>query len=141
MLLFDVNVLLATLRSDHVHHAKCRAFVETAYSTETSVGMAPQALSGVIRIATQAKIMGGIASTLADCYSFSNALLRHPKTVVIQPGLQHWQIFEQLSVQVSAAGKLIPDAYFAALAIEHRCTWVTLDTDFAKFPRLACQVL
>ena len=35
-----------------------------------------------------------------------------------------------------AKGNLIPDAYFAALAIEWGCEWVTTDRDYARFPGL-----
>ncbi|MGB0679079.1 MAG: PIN domain-containing protein [Polyangiales bacterium] len=35
-----------------------------------------------------------------------------------------------------ARGKLIADAYHAALAIEHGCEWATVDGDFARFPHL-----
>jgi predicted nucleic acid-binding protein len=34
-------------------------------------------------------------------------------------------------------GPRIPDAWFAALAIEHACTWITYDRDYARFPHLA----
>jgi predicted nucleic acid-binding protein len=30
----------------------------------------------------------------------------------------------------------MPDAYFAALAIEFGCEWITLDRDFARFKGL-----
>ena len=33
-------------------------------------------------------------------------------------------------------GNRIPDAYHAALAIEHGCTWVTLDRGFAAYSGL-----
>jgi predicted nucleic acid-binding protein len=36
----------------------------------------------------------------------------------------------------SAPRSAIADAYHAAIAIEHRCEWVTLDRDFARFPGL-----
>ena len=32
-------------------------------------------------------------------------------------------------------------AWYAALAIEHDCTWVTLDRDFARFPGLDWNLL
>jgi predicted nucleic acid-binding protein len=35
-----------------------------------------------------------------------------------------------------ARGKLVADAYHAALAIEHGCEFITADADFARFPRL-----
>ena len=37
---------------------------------------------------------------------------------------------------VGARGKLVADAWFAALAIEHACTWISTDSDFARFPDL-----
>jgi predicted nucleic acid-binding protein len=33
-------------------------------------------------------------------------------------------------------GNLVPDAWFAALAIEAGCEWVTLDRDYTRFPGL-----
>jgi predicted nucleic acid-binding protein len=38
-----------------------------------------------------------------------------------------------------ATGKLVADAYHAALAIEHGCEWVTADGDFSRFPGLRCR--
>jgi hypothetical protein len=37
---------------------------------------------------------------------------------------------------VEAKGNLVPDAYLAALAIEHGCEWISADRDFARFPGL-----
>ena len=37
---------------------------------------------------------------------------------------------------VDARAKLIPDAYLAALALEHGCEVVTTDKDFRRFPGL-----
>jgi predicted nucleic acid-binding protein len=31
---------------------------------------------------------------------------------------------------------MVPDAWFAALAIEHGCEWITEDRDYARFPGL-----
>ena len=31
-------------------------------------------------------------------------------------------------------GNLVPDAWFAALAIESGCEWITMDHDYARFP-------
>lgn len=33
-------------------------------------------------------------------------------------------------------GNLIQDAYLAAIALEHNCTYVTTDSDYARFPGL-----
>lgn len=56
--------------------------------------------------------------------------------VNISPGRTHWEIFEHISDQADLRGEIISDAWFAALAIEHHCIWVTLDKDFARFKGL-----
>ncbi|MFC4112565.1 PIN domain-containing protein [Nonomuraea zeae] len=38
--------------------------------------------------------------------------------------------------QTRSTGNLEPDAYLAALAIEHGCEFVTCDRDFARFEGL-----
>lgn len=40
---------------------------------------------------------------------------------------------------VGARGNLVPDSFFAALAIKHGATWVTTDRGFARFPGLRWQ--
>ena len=47
---------------------------------------------------------------------------------VIRPGETHWAIFARLCREA--------DAWFAALATEAGCQWVTLDRDYARFPGL-----
>jgi hypothetical protein len=42
----------------------------------------------------------------------------------------------ELCRKSGARGNLIPDAWFAALAIEHGCTWVSTDGDYTRFPEL-----
>jgi predicted nucleic acid-binding protein len=38
--------------------------------------------------------------------------------------------------EVGARGNIVTDAWYAALAIEHGCTWISFDRDFARFPGL-----
>ena len=42
----------------------------------------------------------------------------------------------QLAFTNGVSEKLVADAYFAALAIEHRCEWISTDHHFARFPDL-----
>jgi hypothetical protein len=59
-----------------------------------------------------------------------------PNCHLIGPGPRHWQIFTDLCQSLSATGNLIPDVWFAALAIESDCEWITTDSDYKKFPGL-----
>jgi predicted nucleic acid-binding protein len=54
----------------------------------------------------------------------------------VAPGDRHFAVFTELVRKVRARGNLIPDAWFAALAIETGSEWITTDRDFARFPGL-----
>ena len=55
---------------------------------------------------------------------------------MITPGRRHFTIFEDLCRRAAATGNLIQDAWFAALAVEAGCEWITTDGDYARFPGL-----
>ena len=59
-----------------------------------------------------------------------------PNAVPVAPGERHWTIFERLCGTAGARGDLVPDAYFAALAIESGSEWITTDRDYSRFPGL-----
>jgi uncharacterized protein len=50
-------------------------------------------------------------------------VLAAPGAVPIRPGPRHWSLFNQLCLTVGARGNQVPDAFLAALAIEHGATW------------------
>jgi len=58
-----------------------------------------------------------------------------------RPGERHWDIFRDLCVATGTRGGDTTDAWYAALAIEWGCEWVTFDRDFLKFPGLKCTIL
>lgn len=92
-------------------------------------------LSGFIRLVTNRRIFKE-PTPLDDALMFCDSLCEWQNVKIIAPSLHHWDLFARLCKATHAAGKLVPDAYFAALAIEHNCTWVTSDDDFRRFPGL-----
>lgn len=136
MTLADVNVLLAAFRSDHVHHKRCLAWLQAEVNGGARFGVAPNVLSSVIRIATNARVFVK-PSAPREALNFAETLLNAPDAVVVQPGPRHWPIFADLIRTTAAKGDLVADAWFAALAMEWGCTWVTLDRDYARFKQLA----
>jgi len=76
------------------------------------------------------------ARRLAEIQAFTSLLLNQPHCQVVQPGPRHWDIFERLCRGTKAAGNLVQDAWFAALAIESGCEWMTADRDYARFDGL-----
>ncbi len=135
MILPDVNVLVHAFRSDSADHEACHAWLEAVVNGEAGYGMAPQVLSGVVRITTHPKVFVE-PSSLDEVLRFCNILLSQPHCAVVQPGDRHWEIFTRLCTEADARGNLVADAWFAALAIESGCEWITLDRDYARFPQL-----
>jgi hypothetical protein len=63
-------------------------------------------------------------------------LLEQPQCTSVTPGARHFTIFEDLCRKAAVGGNLVQDAWFAALALESGCEWITTDGDFARFPGL-----
>ncbi|MFZ2066392.1 MAG: PIN domain-containing protein [Xanthobacteraceae bacterium] len=63
-------------------------------------------------------------------------LLGQPNCQIIEPADRHWDIFRRLCIDTNTRGSTVSDAWYAALAIESGCEWITLDHDFARFPGL-----
>jgi len=139
VILPDVNVLVHAFRSDSPKHLICRSWLVGIVNGDARYGMAPQILSGVIRITTHPKVFA-MPSALDEVLRFSDALLAPSHCVVIQPGERHWDIFKRLCKEADARGNMVPDAWFVALAIESGCEWITLDRDYARFPGLRWRV-
>jgi len=139
VILPDVNVLVNAFRADTADHAFCRKWLERLVNEESRYAMAPQVLSGVIRVVTHPRVFAK-PSGLAETLQFTTLLLEQPECVVIQPGQQHWSIFCRLCKEADTKGNLVPDAWFAALAIESGCEWITLDRDYARFPGLRWRI-
>jgi uncharacterized protein len=95
-------------------------------------------LSSVVRIATHPAIYRTPAPRPA-VESFIDACLAAPGAMAIRAEARHWELFRELCTRADARGNLAQDAYLAALALEHNCTYITTDRDFAKFPRLRWQ--
>ena len=135
MILPDVNVLLYAFRSDARDHVSYRDWLEALVNEDAAYGMSPQVLCSVIRISSHPRIYAR-PSRREDAFAFARVLLERPNCSVVRPGSRHWSIFEDLCDRASASGNLAQDAWFAALAIEAGCEWVTTDRDFARFPGL-----
>jgi len=135
MILCDVNVLVHAFRRDSSDHLLCRRWLNGVVNGESRYGISQQVLSGVIRVTTHAKVFRR-PSLPAEAIRFCELLMEQPHGVLIQPGPRHWSIFSRLCEEADTRGNLVADAWYAALAIESGCEWITLDRDYARFPGL-----
>jgi toxin-antitoxin system PIN domain toxin len=135
LILADVDVLIYAFRSDAEHHTSCKSWLESVINGPAPYGVAPQVLASVVRICTHPRIFAR-PSSQREAFEFCNALFEQPNATVVTPGERHWSIFDELCRESRATGNLVQDAWFAALAIESGCEWITTDRDFARFTRL-----
>lgn len=135
MILPDVNILIYAFRKDATDHSRHKEWLESVVNSSSAYGIAPQILNSVVRICTHARIFRQ-PSTLNDVLFFCRTLLEQPNATIVIPGDRHWSLFEDLCRKSKASGNLVQDAWFAALAIESGCEWITMDHDYARFPGL-----
>jgi toxin-antitoxin system PIN domain toxin len=135
VILCDVNVLLYAFRADSERHDAYRGWLIERLASPENVGVSELVLSAMIRIATHPRVFVH-PSTLEEALAFAEAIRSRPNAVPVAPGPRHWAIFRDLCERAQARGNLVLDAYFAAMAIESSCEWITTDRDYTRFPGL-----
>ena len=135
MLLPDVNILVSAHREDSPHHAPARAWLEKTLAGPEPLGICDQVLSGFLRVVTHPRVFV-TPSPLERALAFADYVRAAPRAVPVAPGGRHWRLFSELCLRANAKGNLIPDAWFAALALECGAEWITMDRDYARFPGL-----
>ena len=135
VILPDVNVLIYAFRRDAVDHVQYRDWLDSVVNSGSVYGIAPQVLGSVVRILTNQRAFRDLYP-VEEVLAFGDTLLSQRNCQVIQPEKKHWEIFSDLCRLSNARGNVVPDAWLAALAIEHGCEWITTDRDFARFPGL-----
>jgi len=135
LILADVNVLIYAFRADSPNHRVCKSWLESVVFGDGRYGVSPLALSALVRITTNPKV-NPQPTSIEDAFAFCGRLLGRRNVEIIAPGERHWSIFERVCREANVRGPRVTDAWFAALAIEHGCTWITYDQDFGRFPGL-----
>jgi len=135
MILPDVNVLVYAHREDAVDHKQYKLWLEGIIKGGQPYGISDHVLSGFLRIVTHPRVFTP-ASPIRAAFEFARQIREQPNCRVIALGARHWQLFAGLCQPLSAAGNLIPDVWYAALAIESDCEWITTDRDYEQFPGL-----
>jgi toxin-antitoxin system PIN domain toxin len=140
MQLPDVNILVNALRRDGSHHDDCRAWLVATHRGPDPFAISPLSLAAVFRVVTNKRTFVH-PSTTADAIRFANSILDAPHCVRISPGERHWKIYTKLLAETGITGSQTTDVWFAALALEWDCEWVTLDRGFAQFKNLRWRLL
>jgi toxin-antitoxin system PIN domain toxin len=139
MILPDVNVLIYAFRQDVPQHALCNSWLTSVVASNERFGLSPLALGAVVRVTTNVRSYRS-PSTMEEAFRFCDYLRGQPNCRLVEPGDRHWDIFKRLCVEADIRGPRVTDAWYAALAIEWGCEWITMDRDYARFPGLSWRV-
>jgi len=140
MILPDVNVLIYAFRKDAKSHHIARAVLDPLFAGDTRFGISPLTLGVLVRVATNARTFVN-ASSLEEAFGFCDDIYSRGNCQIVTPGDHHWRIFERLCLETNTRGPDVADVWYAALAIEWGCEWITFDRDYARFPDLNCRIL
>lgn len=135
MISCDVNVLIYAHNVDDPRHAEYATWLRAAVNGDRPFGLSSLVAGAFLRIVTHPKVLVNpldVEQALAAIEPLRTA----PAVVAMDPGPRHWSLFAELCRKVSARGNTVPDAYLAALAIEHDAEWYSADRGFARFPGL-----
>ena len=135
MILPDVNVLVYAFRQDVPQYAATNSWLNQVVASDARFGISPLALAAVARVTTDPRIYR-IPNSLKEVFAFAEYLLGQTNCQIVEPRERHWEIFRQLSLEADTRGRRVTDTWYAALAIEWGCEWITFDRDYARFPGL-----
>jgi uncharacterized protein len=131
----DVNIFVSAYNRQDPRQPEMAPWLEAALSGTQPVGVPSIVLSGFIRIMTSRRILREPLLPAA-AVDIADHIMSADRTVRLDPGRGHWEIFTELCRKADASGNHVPDAYLAAIAIEHDCEWITADRGFARYPGL-----
>jgi uncharacterized protein len=135
VMLLDVNVLINAHRREAERHKEFRVYVDSVVHGNEAYAVSDAVINGFVRVVTNHRVWKP-PTAIDDALRFAQIVRNQPHAIVVNPGDRFWGIFSDLCRQAGATGKLVPDAYLAALAIEHGCEFITADRDFGRFPGL-----
>lgn len=138
MKVVDANVLLYAVNSASEHHNASRRWLDGALSGADTVGLSWLPLMAFVRLSTK---VGLFPATLtpAEAMDVVLAWLGAPGAVLIGPTARHGDVLAGLLTRVGTGGNLVSDGHLAALAVEHRATIVSYDSDFGRFEGVTWQ--
>jgi toxin-antitoxin system PIN domain toxin len=135
VILVDANILLYAEDQLNPQHEIARRWWDAQLSGSAPVCLAWSVLGAFIRIGTNPRVFES-PLTLNQAITRVQSWLDQPCTRVITPTERHWTVLQGLLIEGQALGNLVSDADLAALTLQHGCTLMSTDGDFARFPKV-----
>lgn len=135
MLVVDVNILVYAVNHVAPQHDCVRSWWESALRGDEAVALCWPVVSGFLRVTTRPHGAEKPIS-MARAIDLMDEWFAQPNVCVVDPTVDHWEIFRGLLLNVGHSGKLTSDAHLAAIAIGNGARLASCDTDFARFQKL-----
>lgn len=136
MNIVDANVLIYAVNTSAEQHERSRAWLDRELSGGSTVAFTWGVLLAFLRLVTKPGLFAS-PMPVEVALSTVRSWLAQPSSVVLEPTRAHLEVLSGMLAAVGTGGNLTSDAHLAALAIEHRATIITFDSDFARFPGVA----
>ena len=135
----DVNVWLALLNRQHLHHGAARLYWEQAAARR--IALCRVTMLGLLRLSTNKFVMGGTPYTAEQAWQAYQAVIDLPEVVVIvePPGIE--SAMRKHTTESGFRNTDWTDVYLASLAQLADLRMVSFDTGFAKYRGLALLTL
>jgi hypothetical protein len=135
----DANVWLALAFSDHMHHAKARAWFEA--QADDSCAYCRITQMALLRHLTNAKIMGAFVQSQQDAWRTYDSLVNDPRVLFLEEPAGIEIVFRGFTQATSPSHAVWTDAYLAALAVRMPAQLVTFDQSFKRFAGIGSRLL
>src|SRR5262249_31721141 len=135
MIVVDVNLLIYAVNQDSSLHRKAKAWIEGAVSGTETVGFSWIVILAFLRLTTRPGLFRNPLD-IQTAFDIVDDWLAQPNAIVIEPTATHFRTLRDLVMPLGTGGNIASDAHLAAIAIEHGAELCSLDSDFARFPRL-----
>jgi len=135
VILLDVNILLYAYDEGSSHYREVQPWLAALLNGPEDIGVPWLTFWAFVRISTNSRISETPLEPRVAIRTLQD-LLAWPRVRIIEPGLHHIRILEDMVVEGQAAGPRVTGAALAALAIEHGATLASTDRDFSRFPNL-----
>ncbi|GAB4166525.1 MAG: hypothetical protein Fur0032_04010 [Terrimicrobiaceae bacterium] len=130
----DINLWLALIDPDHVHHARACRYWENEAASE--IGFCRVTMLGLLRLLTNSRVMHGTPFSSAEAWDAYRAFTVLPDVCFVEDSLAAETRFELWSRVPDFAAHRWTAAWIAAIASSAGARVISFDSDFATFPNL-----
>lgn len=129
----DINVWLALVDHNHIHHAPAAHYWKEI--ADTQIAFTRVSMMGLLRLSTQPRVLS-LTPTHAEAWAIYQDFIALPNIQFLPEPAGVDAHFHALTTASALPHRLWTDAYLAAFALASGSRLISFDADFARFPGL-----